>query len=139
MESEPHVFVRRNAPETTGTGLLARGERELATEMSSEDETKERVRFLSTADQGQFLEGSFNPSTNDIRFQDEQVLQAASLDKDPFKKPRGGPSKEWLEALENLEPRTLSVPEPHEQEAAVDEILTTLETEPPEPSPELVA
>jgi hypothetical protein len=72
-------------------------------------------------------------------FQDEQVLQAVSLDKDPFKKPRGGPSKEWLQALENLEPRTLSVPEPHEQEAAVDEILTTLETEPPEPSPELVA
>jgi hypothetical protein len=60
------------------------------------------------------------------------------LDKDPFTEPGTGPSPEWLDALGRIRPRQLEVPEPSCQAAKVRELLSEIEREPAQPSPDSV-
>jgi hypothetical protein len=69
---------------------------------------------------------------------EEDLERLFDLNHDPLTEPRGGPTKEWLEEMDEIQPRSLVAPSPQIQTETVRQILTSIENEPAEPSPEVV-
>jgi hypothetical protein len=78
------------------------------------------------------------PSQTTIPESEELEELLNGLDRDPLIEPARRPTKEWLSQMEQIRPRTLSVPSPQDQTLTVKRILEAIEKEPEEPGEELV-
>jgi hypothetical protein len=61
------------------------------------------------------------------------------LDCDPFEPSPSGPDENWVRMIKSIKPRKPDFPSPDEQRAQIQRLLKTLDSEPPEPSEDLVA
>jgi hypothetical protein len=70
--------------------------------------------------------------------EEENLEVLFELDRDPLVEPGFGPTREWLEQLEQIKPRELVAPKPEAQTEAIRQILETIDNDPAEPSSQLV-
>jgi hypothetical protein len=68
----------------------------------------------------------------------EDLNALLPIEEDPFEDPVTGPTEAWLAEVEAIKPRVLQTPDARTQEAEIEQILSELEQEPAEPSPQTV-
>jgi hypothetical protein len=68
--------------------------------------------------------------------EDEDLNRLLDLNRDPLIKAGEGPTTEWLDQIDKIQPRTLKAPDPETQRQAIRTLLETIENEPREPDAE---